>query len=816
MPIQDAAIFAGDRLRIGPYELEVLPTVAKIKEQSTPDTRTVPKSKTRIPTPAANPAVAMDPPSLGELASMIESRIKRIEGQLAALHLDGGQSSTDVPQSEEIKLAQQAIASLSKQLECERERNGISFESLVAERDRLANELSDATRTASDLCRELEQVRSEQVENDAAVDLYSQQFSEAAEAHAQQIAEVSDSYAKHIAEADELQAQRIAEVSELHGERMAEVSAEVERLAERIAATDQHHQEASDRWQDNNDRLEQRLTDGVSQLTQLEQELERVRQNQEDSAAQSQLQGVQSDEIQESVRALKEQLSEQRSQQEQLQEKWVTEHQELHDKFQQLEELHRQAVAKDTADPTVHSPRAPMVEVAAEVREEQETNPDNAPMLAVSDLDDNARPESDVANAPLQREDATEGQQPQTPLSRLDQLRANRVLAEMQTEPRPGDAFDNIETPIAHPSQTGDQTDPAGDEPGLEMTDQATNLDGQTGSEDQPPVEPTLPEVADRDRMFDLLSAPQESQPAASSVETNQFDAEPASLDVGAGSPSGTAAPDDSARSPETSDAAIKNSEPTSDPPVSAADILAQMGQSDVVEQDVLVASDTSDSAPQESLDEPAKSDSVDEDDESIEAYMNQLLARVRGGDASEKPSEPATPTTGSAWQQTCESSVDDDPANKTDSSVLSELVARSEAPEQSEGMSAMRDLANNTTRSAIATYDLKNGGRSAFFKLVAAGVGVSAAVLSTLYLGDAPMVRIFGIVVGLSSAAVWTWQAVVLKQRKQATIEDSAPPASDDEEVASASDVDEDETSSSEDAGEVVDLVVSNNDSNQ
>jgi hypothetical protein len=158
MQIQDAAIFAGDRLRIGPYELEVLPTVAKVNERkSTPNKETVPTSNAGIPTADAKYSVDGDPPSLGDLASLIEIRIKRIESQLAALQeLEGGQATTWAPKSEEIRLAQQAIASLSQQLDCERERNGISFESLVAERDRLASKLADATKTASDHCRELE------------------------------------------------------------------------------------------------------------------------------------------------------------------------------------------------------------------------------------------------------------------------------------------------------------------------------------------------------------------------------------------------------------------------------------------------------------------------------------------------------------------------------------------------------------------------------------------------------------------------------------------------------------------------------------
>jgi hypothetical protein len=541
MQIQDAAIFAGDRLRIGPYELEVLPTVAKVNERkSTPNKETVPTSNAGIPTADAKYSVDGDPPSLGDLASLIEIRIKRIESQLAALQeLEGGQATTWAPKSEEIRLAQQAIASLSQQLDCERERNGISFESLVAERDRLASKLADATKTASDLCRELEQVRSEQVENDAAADLYSQRIDEVSDVHAQRIAEVS-----------ELSAQRIDEVAELQEQRFAEISAEVDRLAEKITETDRHHQQACDRWQTSNDDLEQPLTNGVSQLTQLEEQLDLVRSNHEDTEAQRQLQGAQSEEIQESVRALKEQLSEQQSQQDELQAKWVTEHQELHDKFQHLEELHHQAITLRAAEPTRSSQPAPTAVVAPTVTPAYEPEPGTG-TLSVDDLDDNARPEPEVSNGPLQWEDENpEEEQNQIPLSRLDQLRASRVVAEMQSQvdevnaSRPNDAFNDIKQQSRQQSQAGNEPESNPLDACLEMTSQDRNLDSQTDTDDQFNEGPMQPAVSDRDRMFDLLQAPNDGLPDETTVEAQPFDVDRTSPQMGSDLPAGEASPD--------------------------------------------------------------------------------------------------------------------------------------------------------------------------------------------------------------------------------------------------------------------------------
>ncbi len=432
MQVQDATLFTGDRLRIGPYELEVLLTVANVTDQESPPTaQPTSGADASILVSGANRHVTLDPPSLGGLATTIENRINRLEGQLAVLQQDGGQATTCESKIQEFKLAQEAIASLSRQLDCERERNGTTLESLAAERDRLASEL----------CRELEQVRSEHVEIDATSELYSQRITEVSELLTQRIAEVS------------------TDVS-------ADVSAEVEKLAKRITETGQHHQQARDQWQANNDALEQRLTDGVNQLKQLKQELDLFRCDHEDAEGDRQLQGSQSEETRESVRALKEQLAEQQSQQIEMQSKWVAEHQGLHDKFQHLEELHLQMVIQQASEPTMDSPQVPTEEFTPDVTGECEPEHVGAGVLSVADLDGNSRIEPDVSEGPLQWEDEIPNeQQHQTPVSRLDQLKASRVAAKQQTEAesahkyRPFDALNDIETPIEQQSQTIDESD---------------------------------------------------------------------------------------------------------------------------------------------------------------------------------------------------------------------------------------------------------------------------------------------------------------------------------------------------------------------
>ncbi|MDP6555939.1 MAG: FHA domain-containing protein [Pirellulaceae bacterium] len=804
MQVQDATLFTGDRLRIGPYELEVLLTVTNVTDQeSPPTTQPIPGVDASILASGANRHVTLDPPSLGGLATTIENRINRIEGQLAVLQQDGGQATTCESKIQEFKLAQEAIASLSRQLDCERERNGTTLESLAAERDRLASELAGATQTASDLCRELEQVRSEHVEIDATSELYSQR----------------------ITEVSELLTQRIAEVStEVSADVSADVSAEVEKLAKRITETGQHHQQARDQWQANNDTLEQRLTDGVNQLKQLKQELDLFRCDHEDAEGDRQLQGSQSEETRESVRALKEQLAEQQSQQIEMQAKWVAEHQELHDKFQHLEELHRQIVIQQASEPTMDSPQVPTEEFTPDVTGECEPEHVGEGVLSVADLDGNSRIEPDVSEGPLQWEDEIPNeQQHQTPVSRLDQLKASRVAALQQTKAEstheygPFDALNDIETPIKQQSQTIDESEfsPAIDgDAGLGLTSHATAPVSQAGSEDPTNDAPTQPTVSDRDRMFDRLNAPQGDVPAESTVEAHHLDTEPTrpdgsshapvepmpfgmpthhreaveirdGIDIEDGFSSGGAPRyDASAHTAESFDAPSATSVPSAmvdeeamrsvaGSPVAADDALSRMGQYSDEEHDEPVASGMVDNAPQEDSEQPLSGNTGSQDEDSIEAYMNQLLVRVRGGDSSIAASvEPARPAVESSWKNAGEASENDESL---------EFVARSQAPEEDSDLSAMRDLANDTTRSAIAAYDMKSGIDVASAKLIAAGAGVTTAALSTLSYESHPLVTFLGVGVGLGSAVMWIWQSYLLKRHSLVIAEASTPDENDD-----------------------------------
>ena len=314
--------------------------------------------------------------------------------------------------------------------------------------------------------------------------------------------------------------------------------------------------------------------------------------------------------------------------------------------------------------------------------------------------------------------------------------------------------------------------------------------------------------------MFDRLNAPQGDVPAESTVEAHHFDTEPTRLDGSSYAPvepmpfgmpthhreaveikdgldiedgfSSGGAPryDASAHTVESSDAPSATSVPLSmvdeeamrsvaGSPVAADDVLSRMGQYGGVEHDDPVASGMVDNAPQEDSEQPLSGDTGSQDEDSIEAYMNQLLVRVRGGDNSIAASiEPARPAVESSWKNTGEAGEGNEPV---------EFVARSQTREEDSDLSAMRDLANDTARSAIAAYDMKSDFDVASAKLIAAGAGVITAAWSTLSYESHPLLTFLGVGVGLGSAVMWICQSYDLKRRALVIAQASTPDENDD-----------------------------------
>lgn len=132
------------------------------------------------------------------------------------------------------------------------------------------------------------------------------------------------------------------------------------------------------------------------------------------------------------------------------------------------------------------------------------------------------------------------------------------------------------------------------------------------------------------------------------------------------------------------------------------------------------------------------------EQDDSIEAYMNRLLNRVQGTPESEMKSEPALapasvgpaamPST-SPTQPEVNATV---PEQAPDEEIepfdpLAPLVPRSAAPERSRDLNAMRELANQSARSAI-DHSARNQSRDLqLAALINFGVVVASVILGLI-----------------------------------------------------------------------------------
>ena len=115
---RDSALQHGDRLQVGSFELEVLDAPTTTSSVS--------------PTTRAEDAVAA-PLATMTSVEVIESRMQRLEEQLAQLHRQSGQDESDN--------LRKTVDRLASELDNERERHRRERENLFSERQRLSSEL---------------------------------------------------------------------------------------------------------------------------------------------------------------------------------------------------------------------------------------------------------------------------------------------------------------------------------------------------------------------------------------------------------------------------------------------------------------------------------------------------------------------------------------------------------------------------------------------------------------------------------------------------------------------------------------------------
>ena len=175
---------------------------------------------------------------------------------------------------------------------------------------------------------------------------------------------------------------------------------------------------------------------------------------------------------------------------------------------------------------------------------------------------------------------------------------------------------------------------------------------------------------------------------------------------------------------------------------------------------------------------ESATESGVDEDDDSIEAYMNRLLKRVQTGPEEDGELENETQSITMSGNTVDMKSTDADPTTNVEVEPVDNdapLVPRSQAPERSRNMSAMRDLANQSARSAVARsvrVQARDTQVKAFYQFLGALVGICCGLMC-LYFRDAlgTTISLFFCGFGVVVAAVYAHAGMGLMNEANARI---------------------------------------------
>lgn len=209
----------------------------------------------------------------------------------------------------------------------------------------------------------------------------------------------------------------------------------------------------------------------------------------------------------------------------------------------------------------------------------------------------------------------------------------------------------------------------------------------------------------------------------------------------------------------------------------------------------------------------PLNDESSEEpDDDSIEAYMNRLLQRVQGSPESAIPAKATPASATKSSKPSSESTETATPksvapvssmANHASSSAAAEnessldqsdvnraveddgpLIPRSQAPERNSNLSAMRELANESARSAITRSNRSQSHTTrvqAMLKFIYAGVALLCGLVAVAMI-DLTMLKMVAVIAAMIAAAVFVKEGFELmtdlSSRTQATAanEDAEP----------------------------------------
>ncbi|KLU06924.1 Chromosome partition protein smc [Rhodopirellula islandica] len=162
-------------------------------------------------------------------------------------------------------------------------------------------------------------------------------------------------------------------------------------------------------------------------------------------------------------------------------------------------------------------------------------------------------------------------------------------------------------------------------------------------------------------------------------------------------------------------------------------------------------------------------SDSDEPDDDSIEAYMNRLLQRVQkqsGTDSEpETPKSPKTVAKPVVSQLPVAETIESELETITPVDPDAPLIPRSQAPERNSNLSAMRELANESARSAVersAKSQTHSSRVQAMVKFMQAAVAIICGIAAVAFVAQG-MLKIVAAVAALLIAVICVKEGMTL-----------------------------------------------------
>ena len=220
--------------------------------------------------------------------------------------------------------------------------------------------------------------------------------------------------------------------------------------------------------------------------------------------------------------------------------------------------------------------------------------------------------------------------------------------------------------------------------------------------------------------------------------------------------------------------------------PVGTADLLAQLGQSGAWDEDESDADDLrcaepatveaqAELPPQFPVAETPFNSSIGKDayvseveEESIETYMARLMNRVRATDDRDEPFRKVKPTLEripvTEYTEVTES-MQHERKPEPEKFNPEEYKPRSQAPELADRMTAMRSLANDSARSAIASHAKRNWSSVMKLMLLVSVFAFVSVIASIVFFWGNPLLMGLGSLAGLGVLIYWARTAITYRK---------------------------------------------------